>query len=164
MKNAIETLKNRRSIRTYTSQPVDAKTIENIIDCARLAPTAMNDQPWDFVVITSKEALGRIPKILGHAEFIANAAFCVLVLARETSCAEEDCCAATENLLIAAEAYGLGACWVAGAKQAYAPVVAQAFGAPETHKLISIVSVGYPAETPVLEKRVLPDVLHLERF
>jgi nitroreductase len=164
MKNAIETLKNRRSIRTYTSQPVDAKTIENIIDCARLAPTAMNDQPWDFVVITSKEALGRIPKILGHAEFIANAAFCVLVLARETSCAEEDCCAATENLLIAAEAYGLGACWVAGAKQAYAPVVAQAFGAPETHKLISIVSVGYPAETPVLEKRVLPDVLHWERF
>jgi nitroreductase len=164
MKNAIETLKNRRSIRTYTSQPVDAKTIEDIIDCARLAPTAMNDQPWDFVVITSKEALGRIPQILGHAEFIANAAFCVLVLARETSCAEEDCCAATENLLIAAEAYGLGACWVAGAKQAYAPVVAQAFGAPETHKLISIVSVGYPAETPVLEKRVLPDVLHWERF
>jgi nitroreductase len=88
----------------------------------------------------------------------------VLVLVRETSCAEEDCCAATENLLIAAEAYGLGACWVAGAKQAYAPVVAQAFGAPETHKLISIVSVGYPAETPVLEKRVLPDVLHWERF
>jgi nitroreductase len=164
MKSAIETLKTRRSIRTYTSQPVDPKIIEDMIDCARLAPTAMNDQPWEFVVITGKDGLGRIPPLLGHAEFIANAAFCVLVLARETDCAMEDCCAATENLLVAAEAYGLGACWVAGLQQAYAPVVAKAFGAPESHKLISIVSVGYPAETPMIEKRALADVLHWERF
>jgi nitroreductase len=164
MKSAVEALKTRRSIRTYTSQAVDRKIIEEIIDCARLAPTAMNDQPWDFVVITGKNDLGRIPVMLGHAEFIANAAFCVLVLARETGCAIEDCCAATENLLVAAEAYGLGACWVAGAKQAYAPVVAKAFGAPESHNLISIVSVGYPAEAPAIEKRALAEVLHWERF
>ncbi len=164
MKNAIEALKARRSIRTYTSQPVERSIIEEIVDCARLAPTAMNDQPWDFVVITGKEDLTRIPAILGHAEFIANAVFCVLVLARETGCAVEDCCAATENLLIAAEAYGLGACWVAGAPQAYAPVVAKTFGAPEDRKLISIVSFGYPAEVPVIDKRTLPEILHWERF
>lgn len=164
MKNAIEALKTRRSIRTYTSQLVERKIIEEIIDCARLAPTAMNDQPWDFVVITGKNELRRIPLMLGHAEFIANAAFCVLVLARETGCAVEDCCAATANLLVAAEAYGLGACWVAGAGQTYAPEVAKAFGAPEDHKLISIVSVGHPAEAPVIEKRMLPEVLHWERF
>jgi nitroreductase len=164
MKDAIEALKTRRSIRTYTTQAVERKIIEEIVDCARLAPTAMNDQPWDFIAITGKDDLRRIPVILGHAEFIANAAFCVLVLARDTGCAVEDCCAATENMLIAAEAYGLGACWVAGAQQSYAPVVAEAFGAPESRKLISIVSFGYPAETPVMEKRVLPDVLHWERF
>jgi nitroreductase len=164
MKDTIEALKTRRSIRTYTAQPVERKIIEEIIDCARLAPTAMNDQPWDFIVITGKEGLSHIPTILGHAEFIGNAAFCVLVLARETSCAVEDCCAATENLLIAAEAYGLGGCWVAGTQQAYAPVVAEAFGAPEDRKLISIVSFGYPAEAPVIEKRTLPEVLHWERF
>jgi nitroreductase len=164
MKSAIETLKARRSIRTYASRSVDPKIIEDMIDCARLAPTAMSDQPWEFVVITGKDDLGRIPPMLGHAEFIANAAFCVLVLARETVCAVEDCCAATENLLVAAEAYGLGACWVAGFGQAYAPVVAKAFGAPESHKLISIVSVGYPAETPKVEKRALAEVLHWERF
>ena len=104
MKNAIEVLKTRRSIRTYTSQPVERKIIEDIVDCARLAPTAMNDQPWDFIVITGKEDLARLPKILGHGEFIANAAFCVLVTARPSGCAVEDSCAATENLLIAAEA------------------------------------------------------------
>jgi nitroreductase len=161
---AIEALKTRRSIRAYTAQPVKREVIEEIIDCARLAPTAMNDQPWDFVVITDKKALAGIPPMLGHAGFIANAAFAVLVLARETSCAVEDCCAATENLLIAAAAHGLGSCWVAGAPQAYAPVVAKAFGAPQDRKLIAIVSFGYPAETPVIEKRALVEVLHWERF
>ena len=161
---AIEALKTRRSIRTYTAQPVEQKIIEEIVDCARLAPTAMNDQPWEFVVITEKAALASIPPMLGHAEYIANAAFAVLVLSRETQYFVEDCSAATENLLIAAAAHGLGSCWVAGTQQAYAPVVAKAFGAPEDRKLIAIVSFGYPAESPVIEKRALAEVLHWEKF
>jgi len=161
---ALEALKTRRSIRTYTAQPVERKIIEEIVDCARLAPTAMNDQPWDFVVVTDKAALASIPPMLGHAEYIANAAFAVLVLARETNYAVEDCCAATENLLIAAAAHGLGSCWVAGTQQAYAQVVAKAFGAPNDHKLIAIVSFGYPAEAPEIVKRTLTEVQHWERF
>jgi nitroreductase len=161
---AIEALKTRRSIRTYTAQPVEREIIEEIVDCARLAPTAMNDQPWEFVVITEKAALASIPPMLGHAEYVGNAAFAVIVLARETQYAVEDCCAATENLLIAAAAHGLGSCWVAGTQQAYAPVVAKAFGAPEDRKLIAIVSFGYPAESPVIEKRALAEVLHWEKF
>lgn len=164
MKNAIEVLKSRRSIRTYAEKPVEVAIIEEIVDCARLAPTAMNDQPWDFVVLTSKQDLQRIPPMLGHAEFIANAAFAVLVLARETNYAVEDCCAATENLLLAAEAHGLGSCWVAGTKQTYGPVVAKAFGAPLDRQLIAIVSFGYPAEAPQMEKRLLSDVLHWDRY
>jgi nitroreductase len=161
---AIEAMKIRRSIRTYTAQPVERKIIEEIVDCARLAPTAMNDQPWEFVVITEKSALASIPPMLGHAEYIANAAFAVLVLSRETQYFVEDCSAATENLLIAAAAHGLGSCWVAGTQQAYAPAVAKAFGAPEDRKLIAIVSFGYPAESPVIEKRPLAEVLHWEKF
>jgi len=161
---AIDAMKNRSSIRAYTAQPVDRAIIEEIIDCARLAPTAMNEQPWDFVVVTEKDALASIPPMLGHAEFIANAAFAVLVLARATQYAVEDCCAATENLLIAAAAHGLGACWVAGTQQAYAPVVAKAFAAPEDRQLIAIVSFGYPAESLAVEKRALSEVLRWERF
>ena len=161
---AIEVMHSRRSIRTYTAEPVDRAIIEEIVDCARLAPTAMNDQPWEFVVLTEKPSLALIPPLLGHAEFIANAAFCVLVLARPSTCAVEDCCAATENLLLAAEAHGLGACWVAGSPQPYAPAVAKAFGAPADLTLISIVSIGHPAESPSIEKRPLADLLHWERF
>jgi nitroreductase len=164
MKTAIDALRARRSIRTYADRPVERTIIEEIVDCGRLAPTAMNDQPWDFVVVTAKAALASIPPLLGHAEFIANAAFAVLVLAKPTNYAVEDCSAATENLLIAAQAHGLGSCWVAGTKQAYGPVVAQAFGAPEDRALIAIVSFGYPAEEVSIDKRPLADVLHWERF
>lgn len=164
MKDAIETLRSRRSIRTYTAEPVERETIEEIIDCARLAPTAMNDQPWDFIVLTAREDLQKIPPMLSHAEFVANAAFAVLVLARETGCAVEDCAAATENLLIAAAAHGIGSCWVAGSKQPYGPAVVRAFGAREDRQLIAIVSFGYPAENPQIEKRALADVLHWDRF
>jgi nitroreductase len=164
LNETIEVLKNRRSIRTYKQESVPQNIIEEIVDCARLAPTAMNDQPWDFIVVTKRELLEQIPPMLGHAEFIAQAAFAVLVLARKTSYAVEDCCAATENLLIAAAAHGLGSCWVAGTKQAYCPVVANAFGAPTDRQLIAIVSFGYPAEDPRVDKRPLDEVLHWERF
>lgn len=164
MIHTIEILKNRRSIRTYTAQPVERAVIEEIVDCARLAPTAMNDQPWDFIVLTSKESLRLIPPLLGHGEFIPNAAFAVLVLARPTNYAVEDCCAAAQNLLIAAEAHGIGGCWVAGTQQAYGPVVAKTFGAPEDRSLIAILSFGYPAEKPIVEKRALKEVLHWEAF
>jgi nitroreductase len=164
LKDAIEVLKGRRSIRTYKQESVPQNIIEEIVDCARLAPTAMNDQPWDFIVVTKRGLLEQIPPMLGHAEFVAKAAFAVLVLGRETSYAIEDCCAATENLLIAAAAYGLGSCWVAATKQAYGPVVAKAFGVPADRQLVSIVSFGYPAEDPRVEKRPLSEVLHWEKF
>jgi nitroreductase len=164
VKDAIEVLKSRRSIRTYTQQAVPQDVIEEIVDCARLAPTALNDQPWDFIVVTGRELLVQIPPMLGHAKFIADAAFAVLVLAREASYAVEDCCAATENLLIAAAAHGLGACWVAGTRQEYGPAVVKAFGAPADRQLVAIVSFGYPAEEPEVEKRPLSEVIHWEKF
>jgi nitroreductase len=162
--NIVDLIRNRRSIRAYTRQLAARETIEEIVDCARLAPTAMNEQPWDFVVITDKVALASIPPMLGHAEFIANAAFAVLVLAKDTMYGLEDCCAAAENLLLAAEAHGIGSCWVAGSKQAYGPKVAAAFGAPADRQLVAIVSFGYPGECPQVEKKPLSEVLHWERF
>jgi Nitroreductase len=164
LNDAIEVLKSRRSIRTYTEETVPTNVIEEIVDCGRLAPTAMNDQPWDFVAVTNREALESIPPMLGHAEFIAKAAFAILVFARDTNYAIEDCCAATENLLIASATHGLGACWVAGTKLDYGPVVAKAFGVPEDRQLIAIVSCGHPAEEPKVDKRPLSEVLHWEKF
>jgi len=160
----IELLKTRRSIRAYTPQAVPREIIEDIIDCGRLAPTARNEQPWEFVVVTDKAVRSRIAQAADYGRFIAEAPVCVAVLSRQTKYYLEDGSAATLNILLAAHAHGLGACWVAGDKKPYAARVVQMVGAPEDYRLISLVSIGYPAEKPETGKRALREMLHWERF
>ena len=118
--DAIEVLKTRRSVRAYKREPVPKKVIEDIVDCGRLAPTAVNIQPWEFVVVTDPQALRRIAKATDYGGFIADAPVCVVVMCRDTKYYLEDGSAATENILLAARAHGLGSCWVAGDKKPYA--------------------------------------------
>ena len=162
--DAIEVLKTRRSVRAYSSEPVPRKIIEDIIDCGRLAATANNLQPWEFVVVTEPEMLRRIADITDHGKFIDQAKACVLVLCKEAKYYLEDGSAATENILLAARAQGLGSCWVAGDKKAYASDICCLVGAPRDYKLVSLIPMGYPAETPVQTKRPLSDVVHWEKY
>jgi nitroreductase len=164
MNEMLEFLKKRRSIRAYTEQPVAREVLEDIVDFGRLAATAMNDQPWEFVIVTDKAVLRRLPEMTGHAQFIATAAACILVISKPTCHYLEDASAASEHILLAAHAHGLGACWVAGEKEAYADAIRQLAGAPEGYRLICLIPVGYPAESPEMEKRSLQDVLHWETY
>ncbi len=162
--DAIEVLKTRRSVRAYTRAPVPRKIIEDIVDCGRLAPTANNVQPWEFVVMTDPELLRRIAVITEYGKFIADAPVCVVVLSKETKYYLEDGSAATENILLAARAHGLGSCWVAGDKKPYATEICRLVGAPRGCKLVSLIPIGYPAESPEKSKRPLSDVLHWEKY
>jgi len=162
--DAIEMLKTRRSVRAYTSAPIPKKTIEDIVDCGRLAPTANNVQPWEFVVVTDSELLRRIGGATDHGKFISDAPVCVVVLSKETKYYLEDGSAATQNILLAAHAHGLSSCWVAGDKKPFAPEICRLVGAPPGYKLVSLIPIGYPAESPGKSKRPLADVLHWEKF
>jgi len=162
--DAIEAMKTRRSIRSYEPGPVDRSVIEDIIDCARLAPTAINIQPWEFIVVTEKDKLRRIAEMTDYGRFIADATFCVAVLCKDTNYYLEDGCAATQNILLAAHAYGLGACWVAGDKKSYAKAVAEFLGAPADYKLVSLVPVGRARPSGEPSKRPLHEVLHWEKL
>jgi nitroreductase len=164
MNEALEILKKRRSIRAYTDQPVSREILEDIVDFGRLAATAMNDQPWEFVIVTDKAMLKQLPKLTGHAEFIASSAACILVISKPTDHYLEDTSAASEHILLAAHLYGLGACWVAGEKEGYADSIRQLAGAPDGYRLICLIPMGYPAESPEIEKRSLQDVLHWEKY
>lgn len=162
--DAIEVLKTRRSVRAYRSESVPRNIIEDIIDCGRLAATAINIQPWEFVVVTKPEMLRRIADTTDHGKFIAEATACVVVLCEETKYYLEDGSAATENILLAARAHGLGSCWVAGDKKPYASDICHVVGAPRGYKLVSLIPIGYPAENPEQTKRPLSDVLHWEKY
>ena len=162
--DSVEALKTRRSVRAYSSQAVAREVIADLIDCGRLAASANNAQPWEFVAVTDRGMLSRIAAATDYGRFIAGAAACIVVLSRDTKYYLEDGSAATENILVAARAHGLGGCWVAGDKKSYAPAVCSLVGAPAGYRLISLVSIGYPAEQPHKHKRPLADVLHWETF
>jgi len=162
--DAIEVLKTRRSVRAFERGPLPRKTIEDIIDCGRLAATAVNIQPWEFVVVTVPETLRSLAETTDYGGFIADAPACVVVLCRGTKYYLEDGSAATENILLAARAHGLGSCWVAGDKKPYAAEICRLLGAPPGYKLVSLIPIGYPAESPEIAKRPLSDVLHWERY
>ncbi len=103
--------------------------------------------------------------IANYGGFIRDAAACILVLCKDMKCCLEGGCAATENILLAAQSFGIGACWVAGDKKSYTEEVRLLAGAPEGHKLVSIISLGYPnAYVPAKKKRSLKEALHWEKF
>lgn len=163
--DALEALRGRRSVRVYEEKPVPRELIEDVIDAARLAPSANNIQPWDFVVITDKGMRKKVADLTDYGKFIAQSGACVAVFCKDVKHHLEDGAAATENVLIAAHALGLGTCWVAGYKKDYAEPLRKLLGVPEGHKLISLVSLGYSAvKAGAHGKRDLGDVLHWEKF
>jgi nitroreductase len=161
----LEAIRQRRSVRRFRTGPVGHQLLEKLVDCGRLAPTARAEQPWEFVVVTNRDVRTAIGRTTDHGKFIAEAPACIAVFCKDTKYYLEDGCAATENILLAAADLGLGACWVAGDKKAYADQVRQMLGVPEGHKLVSLLAVGYPSDDqPAKGKRPLEDVLHWDRF
>jgi nitroreductase len=162
--DAISCVKLRRSIRAFEPRPVPDEIVADVVDCGRLAATAMNEQPWTFVAVREASSRRRIAEIIGHSGFVAEAPVVIAVLCRRTDYFVEDGSAATENMLIGATAHGLGSCWIAGHKMAYADELLRLLGAPEDQALVSMVAVGFPAEAPSPEKRPLSEVLRWDRY
>jgi len=162
--DCISAIKTRRSVRAYTGEPVSREVLADLVDCGRLAATAVNVQPWEFVVVTEPDQLRAIAAVADYGKFIAQAAACIVVLCRDTKYYLEDGCNASQNILLAAHAYGLGGCWVAGDKKTYADTVRRMVGAPDGYRLISLLAIGHPAEKPEKAKRPLSEVLHWNRF
>lgn len=161
---ALEALKMRRCVREYSDVPVSREVIEDLVDCARLAATARNVQPWEFVVVTDAATRVRLAALAPNGPFIAQAPVCIAVLCADGTYYLEDGSAATQNLMLAAHAHGLGSCWVAGDKKPYVGNVLQILGAPKNYKLVSLVTVGYSDAHPAPVKRALADVVHWEKF
>ena len=163
--DAIQALKERRSVRDYEEKPVPRELIEEIIDTARLAPTADNIQPWEFIVVTGHDARQKIADLTDWGKFIARSGVCVAVYTRAVKHYLEDGSAAIENILVAAHALGLGTCWVAGYGKEYGEPIREMLGVPEGYKLVGLIALGYAAEQPsAKDKRDLSEVLHWEKY
>lgn len=167
--DAMQAILTRRSIRKYTSQPVSQETVNQLLDAAMSAPTATN-QAWHFVVIRERTVLESFMKFHPHAHMMKTAAAGILVCGDPITEALKgrwimDCSAATENMLIAANALGLGACWVG-----IYPVeerihgVRSLLGIPEHIIPLSCVSLGWPDEKKQPPNRFRQDLIHEGRW
>ncbi len=163
--DALIAIAQRHSTRAYSSRPVPKEILERIVDAGRRAPTARDEQPWNFVVVTDAAMRRQIAHAADYGKFIAEAAACIVVFCKSTKYYLEDGCAATENMLVAATALGVQSCWVAGDKKPYCSTIAGWLSAPSTQRLVSIIALGY-ADSPgqPKPKRPLAEVLHWEKF
>lgn len=163
--DALEAIGKRISVREYSQKPIAPDVLDKIINAGRLAPTARAIEPWEFVVIADNAMKKKIADIASTGRFIGQSAACVAVFCKDTKYYLEDGCAATENILIAAAALGVGSCWVAGDKKPYCQQIGQMLGVPPELKLVSLISLGYPkGEVKPHKKRDLKEVLHRESF
>jgi nitroreductase len=145
--DAIEAIKARRSVRSYSGEKIPEDIISDIIDCARLAPTAGNVQPWLIVAVTDRQVGKRIGRLADHGGFIGDAPACFMVFCRsDEKYYLEDGCAATMNIIMACTGYGIGTCWVAGDKKAYADRARDIAGVDKSYTLVSLVAAGYAKE------------------
>ena len=155
----LELVKKRYSTRSYLDKPVEKEKLDYIIECARLAPSAVNLQPWHFKVLTAGNGLSEIKECYKR-EWI-NTAPCIIVVctnhkeswhrrADNKDFADVDAAIATEHICLAATELGLGCCWVCNfnAEQCSAKL-----GLEEEVEPIALIPIGYPADLPNEKKR-----------
>jgi nitroreductase len=158
-------IKSRRSVRSFVPDKVTDSVIGDILDCARQAPTARNIQPWLFGAVTDAELRHRIADLAEYGKFIRESPVCFAVFVKaEEKYYLEDGCAATMNILTAANAHGLATCWVAGDKKDYGKPIRELLHVPEGYTLVSLVACGYSDEKPKKDKKPLEEVSFRDQY
>lgn len=167
--DAMQAILTRRSIRKYTPEPVSDELVAELLKAAMSAPTAGN-QPWHFVVMRDRTRLESITRVHPHAEMLKEASVAISISGDPTAGALKgrwllDCAAATENILIAANALGLGACWVGiYPVEERMALLRELTGMPDHLMPVSMVALGYPAEQKDPSARFKEERIHREKW
>lgn len=156
---------HRTSIRRYTDQPVTDEQLERLLRAAMAAPSACNQQPWEFYVVTDKELIARLADSTPYAKPAGRAPVVIVPCYREDclvpAFAHIDLSAAVENLLLEVDSLGLGAVWMGIAPTTQRmKYVHDLLSMPEKLQPFCLVSVGYPAEERVQQDRYDPARVH----
>ncbi len=166
--DVFEAIKRRRSIRQFSDEPIGKDALEKLLDAARWAPTASNQQRWRFVVVTSPPVKELIRKF-APGIFLMPAAFIVICVekapdanpwAQATYLA--DCAIAAQNIMLAAYEMGIGSC----PALSYAKVaISEILDLPERVEPLLVITLGYPAEDPEPPPRLdLSQIAFLDEY
>jgi len=162
----------RRSIRVYSPGEIGDETVTRLLEAAMAAPSAMTKDPWRFIVVRDKEALAQLAAVLPGGKMLVTATLGIVVCGDIDAAFErhigfllQDCSAAIENLLLAAHALGLGACWV-GVHPLEDAVrkLRQMLSAPASIIPVAVISLGHPGEQLDPRTRYNRDYVHFEKW
>jgi len=165
-----DALHGRRSIRQFRPGTVDDATLDRILRAGMAAPSAGNEQPWHFLIIRDRQALVALSESHTYAEMVAHAALAIVVcadmhLVKHEDYWQQDCAAATQNILLAVHGLGLGSVWVGVyPREARMVEVRRVIALPDHIQPFSILPVGIPGETKGIQDRFRPDRIHEEQW
>lgn len=156
-KSVLDNIATRTSIRDYAAQPVEKEKVAKLLRAAMAAPSAMNKQPWHFVVVDERSVLDALAEASPNAKMLAKAPLAIVVCGNMDNALEgggrdfwvQDASAASENLLLAAHALGLGAVWTGTYPSAErVAAVSKVLSLPANIIPLNTIVIGYPAENP----------------
>jgi nitroreductase len=165
-----EGLMTRRSIRAYTADKIEYNAVENIIKAGMYAPSAVNCQPWHFMIIDDREIFQKIMDIHPYSSMLKGAQYAILVMGDEKlqhgpGYWVVDCAAVTQNILLAAHSKGIGSVWVGlHPREKRKEGIKKLFDLPEHIHPFSIISLGYPDEEKEQPDRFRKDRIHYNQW
>ena len=147
----MNTIFTRRSVRKYLDKAIEPEKIDRMLRAAMQAPSATNQQPWEFIVIDDKETLTKLADFSQYAKMLPGAALGFVVLEKQGMRAplftEQDLGAAVQNLMLQAAEDGLGTVWMGvGRGSERETFLTEMFSLPETVKPFAVLAVGYPED------------------
>lgn len=170
--DTISVIHSRKSVRSFTGEAVGRDLLDKLLRAAMAAPTAVNRQPWSFVVITDRKTLDELKDGLPHAKMLGKAGAVIVVCAIPEKAYEQkveyaiiDSTCAGENILLAAEALGLGAVWTAAyPNSGRMEFVRKTLGIPDNIIPLNVIPIGYPTGADKPKDKYKPDNIHWEKW
>ncbi len=168
MLEVFEAIGSRRSVRKYTKKSISDDLVFEILDAGRWAPSASNRQACRFIVLRGEEIKRRVAEVTTYGKFLDNAALGIAVIADPQvsfrSGGIEDGAVATQNMLLAAQALGLGSCWIGSYNAVYEERVKELLDIPTEKRLLSIISIGYSDEYPTKKRKELKEIVFTGKY
>ena len=164
--DVLEAIKGRRSIRKYTQEPVSEEQVMQILEAGRWAPSRGNSQAWKFIVVKNAQGLKDLAEAIPTGKFLAEAplGIAVVINPKVSKHPEQEGAAAIQNMLLAAHALGLGACWISVYSTDSEQKARQLLQIPDEEWLLSVVAIGHPAETPEKGRKELDEITFTDKY
>jgi nitroreductase len=167
-----DAITSRRAVRSFTGQPIDEKDLHLILEAGRRAPSSVNEQRWDFVVVTARDRLEHLSKVWRYGKHVASSAATVALVTphsddpRERESIAFDLGQAAMSMMIAAADQGIGSCHSSVQDQ---DLARDLLGYPEDRRCDYLIALGYPADRPLRpirnpKRRPFDDIVHRDRW